>query len=424
MNNTHNKKKEKKRGGMRITAAERAKRIRQLRQQEQSFRVASEKRRRQQLQQHRIKTSNNVGVNLAGLQNMGNTCYLNSVLQCLHHSPPLVRYLLGQQFTKDKVCFVNRKPLERAMVVEFRSLMQQMYHQNRNAKDTSQRLALRPAELLKLLVLFNRTFAGGRQSDAQECLSTILQTLHVGLRLKVRITVDEGSGASTEYQQIRRGLKQYESHLLHDGYSAIDEIFKSQFESRLTCDRCGHIWASYDPYSLVPVEITARALTLYDCLDNFMTPEKLESVTCERCSEKQGKTNVTKQFSLWTLPQMLVVQLKRFDALSGGLRKINKFVQAPLKLNLTKYVSHPRVTSQAKDNPNALQIYDLKGIVCHSGQLHGGHYTAKCYRKDEGWYHFNDSHVQKITDPEKTLQSSTNYMFFYEMNQRTKAFWG
>lgn len=408
--------------------AERIQRMRQLRQQELTLRGAVPQKRPAYTQSVPVSLSAPVSVvpQPTGLVNLGNTCYLNSVLQCLRHCRPLLRYLLGAEFERDRMCFLNRKPMERAFLAEFRNLMAQL----EDVPTSPPQIAIPPREFLKLMVMFNRTFAGGVQSDAQECLNTILQTLHSGLKLNVRISVDNGDSSTPNaaFDQMRKGLRQYESHLKHDGYSSIEEVFGSQFESRITCDRCGHSWATFDPYSLVPVEIDPKGLTLNDCLDRFMSVEQLEDVICERCSgPERNKTTATKQFRLWTLPKVLIVQLKRFDPM---MRKINQFIQVPKVLNLTKYISHPRVVSQRQHNPAALQLYDLKGIVCHSGRLHGGHYTAKCYRDASehfpaGWYDYNDARVQHIPDAavDKVLQSPLNYIMFYEMNPATTRFW-
>lgn len=388
-------------------------RIRQLRNQEQALRL-----RTNTIPQHLLLPPPKL-VFPTGLKNLGNTCYLNATLQCLRHSTPFVEYLMGEGFIRDRMCFVNQRPLEQAFLGEYHELMANMSNRS-NA-------SVQPTEFLRLLVHFNSNFAGGAQSDAQECLSTILQTLHVALRLNVKITVNGGEGTSDQYARMRKGIQQYETHLKHDGYSVIDEIFGSQFESRLTCERCGHISAAFDPYSSVPVEIGPRALTLYDCLDQFMGAEQIEDVHCDRCGPH---ANVTKQFRLWTLPKMLLVQLKRFDLSTGGMRKIAQFVQSPKILNLTKYVSHPRVVSQVQNNPAALQLYDLKGVVCHTGNLQNGHYTAKCFDEgsstvQRGWYDFNDEHVSLIPEArlDQLLQSPSNYILFYEMHASTKAFW-
>jgi ubiquitin C-terminal hydrolase len=88
---------------------------------------------------------------------------------------------------------------------------------------------------------------------------------------------------------------------------------------------------------------------------------------------------------------------------------------------MSRYVSHPRVLQQIQTDPSALQLFNLRGVVCHSGAtVSSGHYTAKCFSNTSGiWYDFNDAHVRS-TDK---IQSPDNYIFFYEMTPSTKAFW-
>ncbi len=407
-------KKKKERKGMDAQRRSNVQKMRQMRNQELALRTSTT------IPQHLFVPFTPVQLDHAtvpvGIVNMGNTCYLNATLQCLRYSTPFVQYLLGEGFARDRMCLINRKPMEQAFLGEYYKLMTTMVGTNGQS--------IRPSEVLKLLVFFNQSFLGGAQSDAQECLTTILQTLHKALCLNVKITVNVGDGESSSYDRMRKGIKQYESHLKHDGYSVVDDIFGSQFESRLTCDRCGHIWASFDPYNLIPIEVVPKALTLYDCLDQFTSAEHLDGITCERCGPNTG---ATKQFRLWTLPKMMILQLKRFDPM---MRKLNQFIQAPKTLNITKYISHPRVLSQVQDNPVALQLYDLKGIICHTGQLQGGHYTAKCYNPGSetvlpGWYDFNDERTTRIPNEavDQALQSPANYILFYEMNPMTRQFW-
>ncbi len=401
---------------MNATRIDYLKRMRQLKEQELAYKTNFHRIiANQQKQQQQRVISASASASSAGLLNLGNTCYMNSVLQCICRSLPFCQYLLGENFIKDKICFVNQKPLYMAFVAEIQSLIQKI-----NKIQSGQPTI--PKEILKLLVIFNNTFQGNVQSDAQECLTTILQVLHSALTLNVKITISDGAGISQAYEHMRKGYQQYQSHLKHNGYSMIDDIFGSQFESLLICNRCGKKSSSFDPYSLVPVELSTKVLTLYNCLDLFMAAETINDVDCEQCSKTHGKTQCTKQFRLWTLPKVLIIQLKRFDM---AMRKIDRSVQAPKILNLTQYVSHPKVTSQIQHNPAALQLYELKSIICHSGQMNGGHYTAKCLCSDDKWYDFNDVRVTPISDSdfEQSLHSPLNYILFYEMSEKTKKFW-
>ncbi len=330
---------------------------------------------------------------------------MNAVIQCFRHCGALMRYFFGPGFQRDRVCFTNKRPMELAFVAEFRELL-------RHLESTAAPIA--PVEFHKLMVLFNPSFRGYQQADAQECINTILQTLHTGLALNVRFVNNPGVGSSEAIQLQRIAHERYTTHIQKNGYSVVEEEFGSQFLSKLVCQACGHVSYSHDAYNLVPVPIPEKVLTLYDCFDEFIRPEIVEDVSCEKCCGKSGtKVSAIKQMSFWTLPHVFLVQLKRFDF---HLRKIDKFVQAPLTLNMSSYITHPRVLHTIQTNPAALQLYDLRGIVCHSGELGGGHYTSKCWRPSDDagsgrWLSFDDSNVRSVDDI-ASLQSNQNYVFF------------
>lgn len=349
----------------------------------------------------------------AGLVNLGNTCYMNSVLECLRHCGPLIRYLFGSGFQKDRVCFTNRKPAEQAFAGEFRALM--------NKLESSQPgQAVPPMNILRFLMLLNPVFAYRQQADAQECINTMLQVLHTALTVNVKIHNMPGVGTSDSFELQRLGNGRYAGHVKANGYSVIEELFGSQFLSKLVYDDCGHVSHTHDPYTIVPVPIPDKVHTLYDCFDFFIEPEKVENVTCDECKEQKS---AVKELSFWTLPQVLVIQLKRFN---HALKKIEKFVQAPITLNMSKYVTHPRVSEVIKSDPKALQLYDLKSVICHVGGLNGGHYYARCWRPEDttekgNWVNFDDASVSPIAEDQ--LQNTANYCFFYEMRNSSKHVW-
>lgn len=106
---------------------------------------------------------------------------------------------------------------------------------------------------------------------------------------------------------------------------------------------------------------------------------------------------------LWSAPDTLVIMLKRY---ANIYRKVTDYVDFPLTgMDLTDKV-HKRQTLERliekdpenEEYANAIEkenvIYDLFGVVNHSGGLGGGHYTADCKNlEDDKWYHFNDVSV-------------------------------
>jgi ubiquitin carboxyl-terminal hydrolase 4/11/15 len=118
------------------------------------------------------------------------------------------------------------------------------------------------------------------------------------------------------------------------------------------------------------------ALSIYQCFDKFIEREQLaeaETLYCGRCKQHLAPI---KKMDLWAAPDVLVVQLKRFQYIPGQYfvhrEKISDVVDFPVQgLDLSKYVIGPQ-------HSEAPPVYDLYAVSQHMGGLGGGHYTATC----------------------------------------------
>jgi ubiquitin carboxyl-terminal hydrolase 4/11/15 len=153
-----------------------------------------------------------------------------------------------------------------------------------------------------------------------------------------------------------------------------------------------------------------RTLHLSDCFNSFVEREQLGSDDawhCEKCKEKR---RAFKKIEIWSVPEVLVIQLKRFQerGSSGSSRlrtKNDRLVDFPLEgLDLSMYVRGP--------GKHFGSLYDLFAVSEHIGGMGGGHYTAMAQNFSSGkWYMFNDSSVNEI-DAWK-CKSSRAYILFY-----------
>ena len=148
-----------------------------------------------------------------------------------------------------------------------------------------------------------------------------------------------------------------------------------------------------------PVEKTKIELT--ECFDYFMNWEKLENYNykCEVC--KSTETPL-KKIQIYKCPYYFIIHLKRFiDEKS----KINTEVNFPIRgLNLKDYI--------VDENDKIEKIYDLTGIMYHSGNLQYGHYYAVCYNiKLKKWLLFNDDKVNEIKESDISIKDA--YVLFY-----------
>lgn len=153
-------------------------------------------------------------------------------------------------------------------------------------------------------------------------------------------------------------------------------------------------------------EKKTRGITLQDCLDEFTKEEKLgedDLWYCPRCKKHQ---QATKRFDLWSVPDVLVVHLKRFSSSRTLRDKIDTFVDFPTEgLDLTPMVRERQVAlklAAAGEDIQALGLsdieepllYDLFAVDEHMGGLGGGHYRAFAYNEgDNKWHHFDDAYV-------------------------------
>lgn len=180
----------------------------------------------------------------------------------------------------------------------------------------------------------------------------------------------------------------------------------------------------------------AAPLTLHACLAHYTRAEHLAQEDAWRCPQCQRYMPVVKTLGLWSLPDILVIHLKRFRQQAKGRTStkltamvefpINDFDMTPhLVRRNTQIVESPghsrsprrRHSKTPATNPQE-NMYDLYAICYHLGDdLETGHYTAACKNPYDGhWYKFDDSKVTMV-DEENTyseLVNNTAYMLFYK----------
>lgn len=121
---------------------------------------------------------------------------------------------------------------------------------------------------------------------------------------------------------------------------------------------------------------------------------------CDNC---KTKTNSSKKFTFTKLPNIMIVQLKRFD---NFMRKVKNFVRYPRELDISK-ISDKIGLDHGKND-----IFELYSVLIHEGfSLNSGHYFSYIKHKNKNWYEANDSFVSKID--ERTVMSQKPYILFY-----------
>ena len=140
-------------------------------------------------------------------------------------------------------------------------------------------------------------------------------------------------------------------------------------------------------------------------------------MSCQWCKKKNQHT---KQHTFAKLPPALCLHLKRFDSITN--KKISDPVSFPAVLDMGPYLPHWREIEQTsifaktkEENEtrvmNPSVLYDLCGVINHTGSLFQGHYVANV-KVDTDWYSCNDNEVHCISE-ETALKGDEAYMLFY-----------
>ncbi|NXJ56512.1 UBP42 hydrolase, partial [Spizaetus tyrannus] len=299
----------------------------------------------------------------AGLHNLGNMCFLNSVLQCLTYTPPLANYLLSREHSlschQQGFCMMCR------MEDHVNKVMHSSYS------------AIHPWAVISVLTRIGEHFQLGRQEDAHEFL---------------RYTVDAMQRACLSGTS--------ELDMSSQATTIIHQIFGGFLRSRVTCLSCKAVSDSYEAFLDVPLDIEA-ASSVTAALEDFVKPEQLDGENCFKCDRCDKMVAASKRFTIHRAPKVLTACLKRFEDFTGG--KISKVVVYPEYLDLRPYMS------QTAGEP---LIYSLYAVLVHSGDsCHSGHYF--CYTKASNglWYEIDDTSVD-CCDIDTVLQQEA-YLLFY-----------
>lgn len=157
------------------------------------------------------------------------------------------------------------------------------------------------------------------------------------------------------------------------------------------------------------------AIDIADCFDAFVKPEKLGVGNEWYCNVCKGHKEASKEMNFWRLPEILVINLKRFVFNSMYREKIDTLVKFPLEnLNLAPWLGNDEYGADGG------RLYDLFAVSNHSGGLAGGHYTAYVKNRTDGqWYCHNDSSVYRVEQSE--VVSNQAYVLFYQLKSRGAA---
>ena len=265
-----------------------------------------------------ILEAKNTRSRLVGLTNLGNTCYMNCVLQALHHT------LIFRDQVVSHTCDMQRQRVLASLQQVFLFLRY------------SKRNIFSPSEFLRLAR--PPWFQAGRQQDCSEFLTHLLDTLQE----------EEQSCAS------------------HSEPSLVRKVFGLKLKTSIQCRNCR--WQSENEDWVTDLHLSIRdpeSKVLSNLIENYFEPEHLTGDNEYSCRNCDTPTEADRTVTVVSAPECLLITMLRFEYNSEYNRraKIMTDVFSPLYLELPVAVGEQRYH------------YHLYGVVIHSGNTcDGGHY--------------------------------------------------
>jgi ubiquitin C-terminal hydrolase len=302
---------------------------------------------------------------IPGLENVGNSCYLNASMQALFALKPF----------RDQILKEPNKDNLRGELSELFSKM---------SKHNGVRIEMKNhyGTIKQKLEINANPFAkqmDKTQQDAEEFLTAILDTIT----------------ANDKTDTIAKETK---------------NILQFSFKESRKCAKCAYTTNKEGTMNILQIPIANKPLV--DCINDIKseTMTGTEQPTCEQevDSAQCGKNDARKEVRLITLPRVLIVQLKRFtwDKKNERAKKIFD--------NVT-YEDTLKIPSEICANPRIVKTYKLKAVVDHNGSCMGGHYTATVFdESNKKWYICSDSTTSLNNKNGSFSHSENAYILMYE----------
>ena len=245
-------------------------------------------------------------------------------------------------------------------------------------------------------------FTGFAQNDIHEFLLFLIDSFHDSLKREVEINI-KGKVINSKDKLAVECFKMIKK-MYSNNYSELLDIFYGIQVTKIVSQSGEILSANPEPYCVLslPLPNNKKQCSIIDCFDLYCENEFLSGDNAYYNEKTKKKENVNKATVFWSLPKVLIIDLKRYD---NFLRKINTFVNISLEnLDLRNFVC---------GYENDKYIYDLFAVCNHHGGCNGGHYTSCIKNANNKWYLFNDGLIQEMK-PDKVITQSA-YTLFYRM---------
>lgn len=337
---------------------------------------------------------------ITGMENIGNTCFLNSCMQVINHTYELNDLLDSEKYKKH----LKEHNINTDALMAWDELRNVMWSGNG---------VVSPKKFVTIMQHIAKEkhqdlFTGYSQNDMPEYFMFFIDCMHNSISRSVKMKIS-GDVINVTDKLAVECYKLLQS-MYENEYSEILDLYYGIYVNQIT-DIKGEKSLVLKPesYSILDLPIIEEnnvKTSLYDCLNLFVKPDLLDGDNAWFNENTNTKQPALKNVVFWNFPKILVIVLKRFTP--DGRGKINVKIDFPIEnLDLSQYV--------LGYNPKSY-VYDLFGICNHTGNTNGGHYSAFVKHANNKWIHFNDNIIEIVDDPVKMVTPMAYCLFYRKKN--------
>ena len=190
-------------------------------------------------------------MSICGLRNVGNTCYINTAIQCLNSCWELTNFFLKKNI-KNYINKDNPLGYKGILCKSYSNLIHHLWYGASNVYN--------PYVFCSIIGHLNNVFSGKNQQDAQEFLNFLIDGLHEDLNLVINKPSIKEEKIKNERDKSKIEWLNYKRR----NQSVLIKLFYGQFLSKINCPNqdCQSTIIKFEPFMSISVPLTLQSKKL------------------------------------------------------------------------------------------------------------------------------------------------------------------